>query len=84
LDKNWLEPFADKTLIALAKKGVKKVAVYSPAFVADCLETLIEIGHEYQQLFVEHGGEKVALVPSLNDSNEWVDALKKIILTHLA
>jgi len=49
------------------------------AFVADCLETLIEIGHEYQQLFVAHGGEKVRLVESLNDSDTWVVALKTMI-----
>ncbi|MFA6597009.1 MAG: ferrochelatase [Ignavibacteriaceae bacterium] len=79
LDKNWLEPFADKTIIELAKKGAKKLLVFSPAFVADCLETIIEIGHEYQQLFVEHGGEKVQLVESLNDSNAWVEALKRLV-----
>ena len=54
--------------------------VFSPAFVADCLETTIEIGHEYQQLFVENGGEKVQLVESLNDSDMWVEAVKNIIL----
>jgi len=53
LDKNWLEPFADKVIIEQAKKGAKKLLVFSPAFVADCLETLIEIGVEYQKLF-EH------------------------------
>ena len=79
LDKNWLEPFADKTIIELAKKGAKKILVFSPAFVADCLETIIEIGHEYQHLFVEHGGEKVQLVESLNDSDAWVEALKKLL-----
>ncbi len=83
LDKNWLEPFADKTIIALAKKGEKKLLVFSPAFVADCLETIIEIGHEYQQLFVEHGGEKVQLVESLNDSDAWVEALKKLVQKQL-
>ncbi|MCK9424936.1 MAG: ferrochelatase [Ignavibacteriaceae bacterium] len=83
LDKNWLEPFADKTIIEHAKKGTKKLLVFSPAFVADCLETIIEIGHEYQQLFVEHGGEKVHLVESLNDSDAWVEALRKLVLKQL-
>jgi len=83
LDKNWLEPFADKTIIAQAERGAKKILVFSPAFVADCLETIIEIGHEYQQLFVEHGGEKVQLVESLNDSDAWVEALKKLIQKQL-
>jgi len=79
LDKNWLEPFADKTLVKLAKRGIKKVLVFSPAFVADCLETLIEIGHEYRKLFTANGGEKVQLVESLNDSDTWVAALEEII-----
>ena len=83
LDKNWLEPFADKTIIELAKKGAKKLLVFSPAFVADCLETIIEIGHEYQQLFVEHGGEKVQLVESLNDSDSWIEAVKILIENQL-
>ena len=78
LDKNWLKPFADKTVIEQAKKGAKKLLVFSPAFVADCLETLVEIGNEYQHLFVEHGGEKIQLVESLNDSDAWIEALKKL------
>ena len=80
LDKNWLEPFADKVVIEQAKKGAKKLLVFSPSFVADCLETLIEIGVEYQNLFEEHGGEKVQLVESLNDHPMWVETLKKMIL----
>jgi len=81
LNKDWLEPFTDKTLIKLAESGIKKVLVFSPAFVADCLETLIEIGSEYQSLFKSHGGEKVQLVESLNDNDDWVDGLAKIILS---
>jgi ferrochelatase len=80
LDKNWLEPFSDKVVIELAKKGAKKLLVFSPAFVADCLETTIEIGLEYQELFVEHGGEKIQLVESLNDDPLWVKTVKEIIL----
>ncbi|MBT8378032.1 MAG: ferrochelatase [Ignavibacteria bacterium] len=82
LDKKWLEPFADKVLIEQAKKGAKKLLVFSPAFVADCLETIVEIGTEYQQLFENHGGEKVQLVESLNDHPMWIDALKEIILSN--
>ncbi len=80
LDKNWLEPFTDKVIIEQAKKGAKKLLVFSPAFVADCLETLIEIGVEYQKLFEEHGGEKVQLVESLNDHPMWVETLKEIVI----
>jgi ferrochelatase len=79
LDKNWLEPFTDATLIKLAKKGYKRILVAAPAFVADCLETTVEIGIEYQDLFEKHGGEKVQLVESLNDHPLWIEAMKKII-----
>jgi ferrochelatase len=79
LDKNWLTPFSDKVIIEQAGKGAKKLLVFSPAFVADCLETVIEIGDEYQQLFKEHGGEKVQLVESLNDDEGWVNAVKTLI-----
>lgn len=79
LDKDWLEPFADKVIIEQAKKGAKKLLVFSPAFVADCLETLIEIGVEYQKLFEEHGGEKVQLVESLNDNPMWIETLKNLV-----
>jgi len=82
LDKKWLEPFADKTIIEQAKKGVKKLLVFSPAFVADCLETLIEIGSEYQELFEENGGEKVQLVESLNDHPMWIETLKNMVLNN--
>jgi ferrochelatase len=80
LDEKWLKPFTDKTIIELAQKGAKKILVFSPAFVADCLETIVEIGIEYQQLFKEHGGEKVQLVESLNEHPMWIDALKNMVL----
>jgi len=80
LDKDWLEPFADKVIIEQARKGAKKLLVFSPAFVADCLETLIEIGVEYQKLFEEHGGEKIQLVESLNDHPMWIETLNEIVL----
>lgn len=80
LDKKWLEPLSDKVVIEQAKKGAKKLLVFSPAFVADCLETIVEIGIEYQKLFEEHGGEKVQLVESLNDHPMWINTLKDIVL----
>jgi len=79
LDKDWLTPFSDKVIVDQAKKGAGKLLVFSPAFVADCLETIIEIGDEYQQLFKEHGGEKIQLVASLNDNDGWVEAVRKLI-----
>ena len=79
LDKKWLTPFADDVVIEQAKKGTKKILAFSPAFVADCLETIIEIGAEYQEIFEEHGGEKVELVPSCNTLPIWVNGLADFI-----
>lgn len=71
----WAQPYTIKTIEHLAEKGAKRLLVFSPAFVADCLETIIEIGDEYQEEFEEMGGEKIDLVPSLNDDPRWVDAI---------
>ncbi len=82
LDKKWLEPFSDKVVEECARKGMKKLLVFSPAFTADCLETIIEIGSEYQEIFEEHGGEKVQLVESLNDHPVWIDCLADLVLAN--
>jgi protoporphyrin/coproporphyrin ferrochelatase len=82
LDKKWLEPFSDKVVEDCARKGMKKILVFSPAFTADCLETIIEIGDEYQEIFKEHGGEKVQLVESLNDHPLWIRCLKELVSEH--
>lgn len=79
LGKGWIEPFSDEVIKQLAKQGAKKLLVFSPAFVADCLETTIEIGEEYLELFEEHGGEHVQLVPSLNDGADWIDTLEDMV-----
>jgi ferrochelatase len=79
LDNKWLKPFSDKVVEDLAKKGMKNILVFSPAFVADCLETIYEIGVEYQEIFHENGGEKVQLVESLNDSDKWVEAVADMV-----
>ncbi|HEY5919074.1 MAG TPA: ferrochelatase [Chryseolinea sp.] len=80
LDQKWLQPFSDKVVEECASKGMKKILVFSPAFTADCLETIIEIGDEYQHLFKQHGGEKVQLVESLNDHPLWIKCLKELVL----
>lgn len=80
LDKKWLTPFSDKVVEDCAKKGMKKILVFSPAFTADCLETIIEIGDEYQEIFTHHGGEKVQLVESLNDHPLWIACLKDLVV----
>lgn len=79
LDKKWLTPFSDKIVEEWGKKGAKKLLVFSPAFVADCLETIIEIGGEYQEIFEENGGDKVQLVPSSNDHPRFIDCLVSLI-----
>ncbi len=80
LDDKWLKPYSDKVVAELAKKGAKNILVFSPAFVADCLETIYEISTEYQEIFHENGGEKVTLVKSLNSNDAWVKAVKEIVL----
>jgi len=79
LNKKWLTPFSDKVVEEWGKKGAKKLLVFSPAFVADCLETIVEIGGEYQEIFESFGGEKVQLVPSSNDHPEFIDCLVDMI-----
>ena len=77
--RNWLEPFTDKTLKSLAQSGKRKVLVVSPSFVADCLETKIEIEVEYTELFMKSGGSEITLVPSLNSDPEWAGFLAELI-----
>ncbi len=79
LDKKWLTPFSDKVVAEWGKKGAKKLLVFSPAFVADCLETIVEIGTEYQEIFEENGGDKVQLVPSSNDHPRFIDCLVSLV-----
>jgi protoporphyrin/coproporphyrin ferrochelatase len=81
LDKKWLEPFSDKVIIDLAKKGIKRLLVFSPAFVADCLETIVEVGQDYSDLFKQNGGQYLQLVESLNNHPLWVQAVKNLIIS---
>jgi len=76
----WKKPYTIHVLEELAKKGMKRLLVFSPAFVADCLETNIEIAREYHDEFRNWGGEKIQLVESLNDNPKWIDALAGIVL----
>jgi len=76
----WIKPYTDYVLKDLPKEGNKSVLVYSPAFVADCLETTIEVGEEFKEDFQEAGGERWDLVESLNDNKDWVDTLKTLVL----
>jgi ferrochelatase len=75
----WIKPYTDLVLPELAKKGIKKVAVFSPAFVADCLETSEEIAIRGKESFLAAGGEELMLVPSLNAEAYWADAVCQIL-----
>jgi len=75
----WAQPYTSTVLEEQAHKGAKNILVFSPAFVADCLETVVEISDEYQEEFEEMGGEKVDLVPSLNDDPRWMDAVADLV-----
>ena len=79
LSKNWMSPFTDKILIEKAKSGTKRILVFAPSFVADCLETKVEIEYEYGHLFKEHGGEHLQMVESLNNNPAWIDGLEQLI-----
>lgn len=71
----WIEPYTDRTIAALAARGVKRLAVFCPSFVADCLETLEEIGIRGKEQFLALGGERLTLIPSLNASDAWADVV---------
>lgn len=71
----WLEPYTDKEINKMPEKGIKNLAVVTPAFVADCLETLEEIGMRADEDFKEHGGENFHTIPCLNDNDDWVDVV---------
>ncbi|MDY7229120.1 ferrochelatase [Hyalangium rubrum] len=75
----WVKPYTDFVLPELAKKGVRRLAVMCPAFVADCLETLEEVGIRAREQFLESGGEALTLVPSLNAHPAWVDAVVRLV-----
>ncbi len=71
----WLRPYTDKELTRLAREGVRRLVVICPAFVADCLETLEEIGLRGQDAFLAAGGEELRLIPCLNDHPRWIETL---------
>lgn len=75
----WVQPYTSQVVAQLAKEGKKRLLVFCPAFVADCLETIYEVTEEYGAEFKSLGGEHVQLVESLNDSPTWIDALEKMV-----
>src|SRR5437899_1008311 len=79
----WLKPYTDKTIEELAKQGTKRLAVVTPGFAADCLETLEEIGQENAEIFRHHGGEQFAAIPCLNDSDAGMDVIRQLVMRDL-
>ena len=76
---SWLRPYTDKTVEAFAKNGTKELAIATPAFVSDCLETLEEIGMEAAEDFEDKGGEKLHVIPCINDRDDWVNVMSRWI-----
>ncbi len=81
--EEWLQPYTDETVKELAKNGVKLVAVLNPGFVADCLETVDEIGNEAAEEFLENGGENFSHIPCLNDSEEGMKVIETLVRREL-
>ncbi len=79
----WLQPYTDKTIEKLAKDGVRRIAVVTPGFSADCLETLEEIAQENAEIFRHNGGEQFAAIPCLNDSDGGMDVIRQLVLREL-
>ncbi|TCR91584.1 ferrochelatase [Rhizobium sp. BK376] len=81
--EEWLQPYTDKTVEKLAKDGVKRIAVMNPGFVSDCLETLEEIAVQAEESFHHNGGEKFTHIPCLNDSEDGMRVLEKVVRREL-
>jgi ferrochelatase len=79
----WLEPYTEPSLIALARRGVKRVDVACPGFTCDCLETLEEIAQEARDAFLGAGGDEFHYIPCLNDDASWIGALGTIAARHM-
>lgn len=75
----WLQPYTDRTIERLGKEGIKNLAIVTPAFVSDCLETLEEIAMEGKEIFHEMGGKEFITIPCLNDDDQWVELLSNWI-----
>ena len=81
--EEWLKPYTDKTVEALAKEGVKRIAVITPGFASDCLETLEEIAVENAEIFKHNGGEEFSFIPCLNDSEDGMRVLETVVRREL-
>ncbi|MFD2165192.1 ferrochelatase [Thalassotalea euphylliae] len=79
----WLKPYTDETLADLAKQGIKHVAIASPAFSADCLETLEELVEENREEFIDAGGETYHYIPALNDRDDHIEMMLDLLKPHI-
>jgi ferrochelatase len=79
----WLQPYTDKTMERLGKEGVRRIAVLTPGFSSDCLETLEEIAQENAEIFKHNGGEEFAFIPCLNDGDPGMDVIRQLVLREL-
>ncbi len=81
--QKWLEPYTDITLKSLPSKGVRNILVICPGFASDCIETLEEIQDEAKNIFLDSGGKKFKYVPCLNDKNDHINLMFKLVSQHL-
>lgn len=81
--EEWLQPYTDKTVEALARSGTRRLAIVAPGFVADCLETLEELGVENRDIFLEHGGQDYAYLPCLNASEPGMRVIEHVVRREL-
>ena len=82
--KQWLQPYTDQTIVELAQSGLKNLAVVTPGFAADCLETLEEMALQNRRLFMENGGQEYQVIPCLNDSETGTGMLLELVRQELA
>jgi protoporphyrin/coproporphyrin ferrochelatase len=82
-NEEWLQPYTDKTMERLARDGLRRIAVVTPGFAADCLETLEEIAQENAEIFRHNGGEQFSAIPCLNDSDGGMDVIRTLVLREL-
>jgi ferrochelatase len=75
----WLQPYTVDELVRLARAGVERLAVITPSFTVDCLETLEEIGMEARKVFLQAGGKDFQLIPCLNDDDAWIQAMAGMV-----
>ena len=80
----WLQPYTDEILTGLAKDGIDSVDIFCPGFLCDCLETLEEINMQSRESYILSGGKIFNYIPALNDCDENIESMEKIILNEIS